>query len=235
MPLEQPHPQGCSALAGRHPPHYPASFGSLGKCLTHHLRRELLGPRLSPKLRALATEDYSKRGANLYGPGFVDGVPDQHSQVCSHPRQKIAYLGFIVDSNSMALALPQEKLQKVVEECTRTLTLERVSVRALLRLIGLMSAATQAILSALQKPTMPKEHGLQQDALVEAQLTLNQAAKQDLLWWIQEVEEERSRWIILTPCWSRMHPYWDGVPGCRRQQLLASGHLQRGHTSTFWR
>ena len=64
------------------------------------------------------------------------------------PTQKIAYLGFLLDSVWMTIFLPPDKLEVIVVDCRRTLAQTHVTVRDMARLIGRMSAALQAILPA---------------------------------------------------------------------------------------
>lgn len=64
------------------------------------------------------------------------------------PRQKVSFLGFLIDSQKMRLYLPEEKKGKIVAECQGALQQAAISVRSLAKMIGRMSAASQAILPA---------------------------------------------------------------------------------------
>lgn len=64
------------------------------------------------------------------------------------PCQSLTYLGFMVDSVQMTLTLPMEKLELIIQDCCRALAQPQVPVRDLARIIGRMSATTQAILPA---------------------------------------------------------------------------------------
>ena len=58
------------------------------------------------------------------------------------PCREITYLGFIVNSAQMTLTLLEEKLEKIVQECSSALNQHRLLIRALARMIWRMSAAT---------------------------------------------------------------------------------------------
>ena len=60
------------------------------------------------------------------------------------PKQIMEFLGFLINSLKMTLSLPEAKVKQIVAECRGTLQRESVSVRELARLIGRMSAASQA-------------------------------------------------------------------------------------------
>ena len=58
------------------------------------------------------------------------------------------YLGLTIDTTLMTLTLPEEKVQKILRGCQRVLKKDKVSVRVLLRLIGMMSVTSLAVLPA---------------------------------------------------------------------------------------
>ena len=74
------------------------------------------------------------------------------------PCQMITYLGFVINSKQMMLSLPEEKLQNIVDDCKMALSQKLLSVRTLARIIGRMTAATQAI------PTAPLHYRALQNA-----------------------------------------------------------------------
>ena len=58
----------------------------------------------------------------LQSPGFV--LNEEKSELV--PTQKIVFLGFIVDSVRMSLALSQDKIDKIVNHCQDTLSATNV-------------------------------------------------------------------------------------------------------------
>ncbi len=61
------------------------------------------------------------------------------------PSQKMVFLGVVVDTTSMEVRLPEQKLQKIHAEARSMTHLTMVSARAVTRLIGKMSAASHAV------------------------------------------------------------------------------------------
>ena len=136
-------------------------------------------------------------GANQYTPGTL-GVHSQSGEVGGGalPKDDVPRL-----SVSMTLALPEEKLSKIVQDCSRVLAREKLTVRCLARLIGRMSAATQAIMPA---PLFYRGlQGLKNAAFKSSQsydteITLSPEARQDAMWWTNEVRKWNGK-SILTP------------------------------------
>lgn len=62
--------------------------------------------------------------------------------------QKIEFLGFLVDSASMEISLPQEKILKIIDEARNLLASETVSARQLARMVGMLSSSIPAVIPA---------------------------------------------------------------------------------------
>ena len=73
--------------------------------------------------------------------GFVINYPK--SQLT--PTQEIEFLGFVINSNSMELKLPGEKIKKIRAETRRLANQTEPKALALSRLLGKLNHATQAI------------------------------------------------------------------------------------------
>ena len=73
--------------------------------------------------------------------GFVINV--NKSQLI--PVTRILYLGFIIDTSSMTLLLPDEKVDKILYACRKLLTCVNPSVREVAHLIGLLVSAFPAV------------------------------------------------------------------------------------------
>lgn len=107
------------------------------------------------------------------------------------PSQKRHYLGFIVDSIQLSLSLPEDKLSKIMTECSHALLAKSLTVRQLACLIGRMSAATQTILPAplfYRQLQNLKNAAFSTSQSYDSRLTLDQAARSDLQWWLKEAQ-----------------------------------------------
>ena len=64
------------------------------------------------------------------------------------PRQVMEYLGFLINSVEMTMALPEKKMKDLQDQCRQLLRSSKASARQLAALIGKMTAAVRAILPA---------------------------------------------------------------------------------------
>ena len=118
----------------------------------------------------------------LEGLGFI--VNYNKSQLT--PCQSIEFLGFLINSTNLTLQLPGEKLRKIRKTCQDILEKTEISVRELSKFLGLLTSSIQAIfpgplhyrhLQRLKNTTMTSEQSY------EAILTLDSAAREEVLWW----------------------------------------------------
>ena len=119
----------------------------------------------------------------LEGLGFI--VNYQKSQLL--PSQKIEFLAFLIDSNTMTLQLPGEKLRKIRKKCQELLAQTTVSVCELSKFLGLLTSSIQAIFPA---PPLHYRHlqrlkntTLASQKTYNAMVALDQAAHEEILWW----------------------------------------------------
>lgn len=118
------------------------------------------------------------------------------------PSQTIPFLGFTLDTRSMELSLPAEKIKKIRAESRRLLEAERITGRALSRLIGKMNAANQVI------PPAPLFYRhLQMDLAAalrisgqdyETVLSLSPESKEELDWWDTEMVKWNGKTVLST-------------------------------------
>jgi len=110
------------------------------------------------------------------------------------PKQEIEFLGFLVNSLSLHLAFPPEKMRKIQQEARTLIQRQLVSIRDLARFVGKASASARAIWQA------PLHYRALQEVInsvAEADqplasrisrfninLHLSMEAKRDLSWWI---------------------------------------------------
>ena len=115
------------------------------------------------------------------------------------PTQMIEYLGLQINSTSMAILLPQEKVRNIIQTCEAAMEQAKVSVRDLSRLIGRMTATTMVVLPAplcYQNLQRLKNHAFARSLSFETEVTLDQPAKDELKWWIQELQKWNGRPVL---------------------------------------
>ena len=71
------------------------------------------------------------------------GINDGKSQL--QPTTRICFLGFIIDSISMELLLPEDKLQKIISACLNLVSKNNPSVREVAHVTGLLVSAFPAV------------------------------------------------------------------------------------------
>ena len=134
----------------------------------------------------------------LEGLGFV--VNYDKSQLV--PSQSIEFLGFQINSTNLTLQLPGEKLRKIRKTCQNLLGKTEISVRELSKFLGLLTSSIQAIFPAplhyrhlqrLKNTTMTSEQSY------EALLTLDTAAREDILWWRDHLQGWNGRALFQHP------------------------------------
>ena len=125
-------------------------------------------------------------------------VINQEKSVLS-PSHTIQFLGFIVDSALMVISLPQKKVVDITKACQAALLQGTLSVRDLSRLIGQMSATMRAVLPGplcYRKLQRIKNQELSRSHSFESMVTLDDSAKEELLWWVHQVTTWNGRAII---------------------------------------
>jgi len=64
------------------------------------------------------------------------------------PSPQMEFLGFLVDSTTMTLALPGEKIRKIQREYQKALTVSSLTLRKLASLIGFLNSSIEAVFEA---------------------------------------------------------------------------------------
>ena len=108
------------------------------------------------------------------------------------PTQEIQHLGFVLNSRDMTVRLTQEKFQKFRELCKQFLRKEYVSIREFSELIGKMVASEYGVPYAKlfhKRLHITKNEQLRkQRGNFDAKFRLNEICKQDINWWIDNIE-----------------------------------------------
>ena len=119
------------------------------------------------------------------------------------PTQTITHLGFTIDTKSMTLSVPKDKVRDIRREATKILRKGALTVRALSSFIGKALAMTAAVLPArlrTQHLVQLKNEALRQHNSWTASVSLTDQAKEDLTWWIDGLKSWNGQsWIQQPP------------------------------------
>ncbi len=129
--------------------------------------------------------------------GFVVNLPKSHL----NPTQTLEFLGFLVNTQDMTLVLPQGKVTAIKHLCTQIMSQKEVTVRDIVRLIGKLTASIQAIFPAplhYRQLQSLKNKALQSKGTYDTLVSLNQACREELQWWLAHLDAWNGR-AILTP------------------------------------
>jgi len=131
----------------------------------------------------------------LEGLGFLIN----HQKSVMQPTQQMEFLGYTVNSISMTLSLPREKVVKIIDSCKRLLNAERVSARDLAKVIRQLTATNQAVLPDplhYRSLQVLKTRALHMGGHCDQLVTLDQEAKSELLWWSVELEQWNGKALL---------------------------------------
>jgi len=112
------------------------------------------------------------------------------------PLQELEFLGFLISSKSMTLTVTTEKLKSLILQCKQLLQTQWTTIRHLAQIIGTMTSLKQAILPAplnyrgLQEL---RNEGLSLHHSYDSQIYLTPRARTDLIWWIEQAGQWKSR------------------------------------------
>jgi hypothetical protein len=110
------------------------------------------------------------------------------------------YLGFLINSLELTLALPGGKMQKLIQSCKQLLQNRVSSVREIAKVVGKLTSSMQAILPAplhYRHLQMLQIKSLLVGRSYETKVTLDQSCKDDLQWWIDHITNWNGRCITI--------------------------------------
>ena len=125
-------------------------------------------------------------------PGFVINT----KKSVFNPVQKLEFFGFWLDSVAMTISLPETKLHTIRKSARSMMEKNRVSVRELARLLGMMVAAHPAILPAplhFRNLERGKVMALHQGGCYEELVQLYPPMTQELSWWVTKSSSHNGR------------------------------------------
>ena len=118
------------------------------------------------------------------------------------PTRKIEFLGVRIDSNRMEISLSQDKIIKIQDQCQKLLDQEDVSLREMTQLIGKLSSTALAVLPApLQYRYLQRQQidQLRSSGCFEKKIIISPQARQEILWWIQNLKLNNGRSLLWRP------------------------------------
>ena len=118
------------------------------------------------------------------------------------PKQKLEFLGFVVDTLAMTLLLPDCKVESIKSHCNDLLALQEVSVRDLSQLIGKLTASIQAIFPGplhYRHLQHLKHQALAQRRSYDSTTPLSNEAKEELRWWLAHLNAWNGRALLHPP------------------------------------
>ena len=109
------------------------------------------------------------------------------------PTQRLTFLGFVLDSQSMTVTLTGEQAVKVKEACQRLLQEKAITIREVAKVLGLLTSSLPGVLYGplhYRSLEMDKTQALKSNqGNFDSIMALSGEAVADLHWWINSVEE----------------------------------------------
>ena len=115
------------------------------------------------------------------------------------PSTTIEFLGFLVDSKTLTLSLPKEKIKKAKKACQSILDNPLPSIQQLSQLLGYLTSTIQAVFPApihFRYLQIDKNKALSTCQDYSATLRLSQHAKKELIWWRDNLEAWNGKALV---------------------------------------
>ena len=119
------------------------------------------------------------------------------------PARSIEFLGFILNSEAMTIALPPNKLNSLRHRVSAALEAQSLPLRALASLVGALNASAMAVM-----PTRLRTRSLLRDKIdalhsthgewTDTTVTLSATSRRELLWWQQDLQTWNGRSLVRT-------------------------------------
>ena len=114
------------------------------------------------------------------------------------PTSCIQHLGFLIDSQSMTVSLPGDKLLRLTTLCNEMLSSDTVCVRKIAQATGLIVSSFLAFPYGqlhYRDLEMFKVWCLEQDPCYDRQVVLSSAARRELRWWLGKAHSSNGKLI----------------------------------------
>ncbi|XP_069139303.1 uncharacterized protein [Argopecten irradians] len=108
----------------------------------------------------------------------------------------IVHLGYLLNSETFTVSLPEQKVRKIVDACSRVLCQESISLRELASLIGLFTSSLRAVrLSGLFYRLVDKEKtkALHEGLSYDDSVVLDGQSRAEIEWWKDNVDRMNGR------------------------------------------
>lgn len=115
------------------------------------------------------------------------------------PSHVTEFLGFTVNSETMTLSLPKEKVIKIKQNCLDLASRQSVSARDLAQLIGRLTATNQAVLPSplhYRSLQLLKTKALHTGGNYDHHVQLDEDSKQELIWWSSKLSKWNGRALV---------------------------------------
>lgn len=114
-----------------------------------------------------------------------------HEKSTGKASQKVEYLGLIADSVALSLSLLGDKVSSIIKLCEQALKLTYLTLRDIAKLLGNYAWAIQAIpfAQAHYRSLQQISESKKSKGNLQMKVTLDAAAKENLLWWVRNVAE----------------------------------------------
>jgi hypothetical protein len=111
------------------------------------------------------------------------------------PTKQIIYLGNIIDSSSMTVKLPEDKIKRIIEECHALIKKSKATIRLVSRVIGLLVSSFSAVEYGplhYRNLEMNKIDALKLSAgKFDAEMNITFNMKVDLRWWLDNLSFQK--------------------------------------------
>ena len=110
------------------------------------------------------------------------------------PTQMITFLGNVIDSVSMTVTLPKEKVDRIKDECLRLQKKNKTSIRDVSRIIGILVSSFSAVdYGTLHYRILEKEHiyALKKSfGNYDVYINVTNNMKSELKWWSDNIQSK---------------------------------------------
>ena len=168
--------------------------------------------------------------------GFVINFEKSILEPCS----RLRHLGFIIDSVTMTVSLPQDKIDTVKELCSNMLEKSEETIRNVAKVIGSIVACFPAVQVGqlhYRKLELAKDEALKYNrGNFDAMMEITEEMQDELTWWIENIELqnkpilEKSPEISITSDASTKG--WGGAHAMMREQEEDGMKMSKQITST---
>ena len=115
------------------------------------------------------------------------------------PSTKMEFLGFVIDSLTLSLALPRDKIRNVRKECQALLNLPLVTVRQLAKLLGHLTSTIQAVFPGplhFRHWQNEKNRALVHFQTYDSATPLSPQAREELVCWRDNLEAWNGKGLV---------------------------------------